>query len=63
MGGLMYLQEIQDLIDKEKFQAIAKERKRFARWLSCKPYLNGTISRKDRNALESGYEPEGYPKD
>ena len=56
----MLIQELQDLIDKEKFQAIAKERKKFARWLSSKRSLDGRISREDRDAFESGYTPAGY---
>lgn len=58
----MLIQEIQDLIDKEKFQAVAKERKRFAKWLCSKSSLNGMINRKDREALENGYTPEGWEK-
>ena len=56
----MLIQEIQDLIDNAVFQAIAKERKRFAKWLSSKSYLNGKISRADRDALENGYTPKDY---
>ena len=56
----MILEEIQDLIDKEKFQAIAKERKRLAKWLASKRILDGTLSRADRESLENGYTPEGY---
>ena len=59
-GYKMLIQELQDLIDKEKFQAIANERKRFAKWLSRQPTLNGQINRKDRDSLSHGYEPEGY---
>ena len=56
----MLIQEIQDLIDKAVFQAIAKERKLFAKWLGSKSSLNGMISREDRDALENGYTPKGY---
>ena len=56
----MLIQEIQDLIDKEVFQAIAKERKKFAKWLASKPQLNGMVSREDRDYLENGYTPKGY---
>ena len=57
----MLIQELQDLIDDAVFQATAKERKKFAKWLGGKSSLNGMISREDRDALENGHTPKGYP--